>query len=74
MIAILEDRSVAVIFYPGHGADVVLVTVRDDNRLNLGPPAMQETGVWKNLLHAQVCEAAGHRYDHASFILLLLLA
>ena len=46
------------VLYPGHGADVVLMAVSDDDSLDLGPPAVQKAGVWKNLLHSQVCEAA----------------
>ena len=44
--------------YPGHGADVVFMAMRDDDCLDLRPPAMQEACVWQDLLHAQVCEAA----------------
>lgn len=44
--------------HPGHSADVVLVRMRDDHRLNLVTPLVQEGCVWQNLLHAVVCEAA----------------
>ena len=46
------------VLYPWHGANVVLVAVSDDDSLYLGPPAVQKAGVWKYLLHSQVCEAA----------------
>ena len=52
--------------YPGHGANVVLVAVGDDDRLDLGAPAMQEAGVRKDLLHAQVREAAQQKYAAVS--------
>ena len=32
----------------------------DDDCLDLGPPAVQEGGVWQDFLHAQVREAAQH--------------
>lgn len=43
--------------HPWHGTNVILVTMRDDDCLNLVPPSMQEAGVWKDLLHAQISEA-----------------
>ena len=46
--------------YPGHGANVVLMAMGDDDCLDLGAPAVQEAGVWQDLLHAQVREAAQH--------------
>lgn len=44
--------------YPGHGANVVLVAVRDDQRLNLVAPLVQEGRVGQDLLHAEVRVAA----------------
>ena len=46
------------VLYPGHGANVVLMAVSDNDSLDLGPPAVQKASVWKDLLHSQVCEAA----------------
>ena len=46
--------------YPGHGANVILMAMGDDDCLDLGAPAVQETGVRKDFLHAQVGEAAQH--------------
>lgn len=44
--------------YPGHGTDVVLMSVRDDDGLNSVFPLRQEAGVRQNFLHAQVRETA----------------
>jgi len=44
--------------HPGHGADVVLMPVRDDHGLDLVAPLGQEARVRQDLLHAQVREAA----------------
>lgn len=44
--------------HPWHGTNVVLMTMSDNDCLNLVPPTMQEAGVWKDLLHAQISEAA----------------
>lgn len=47
--------------HPGHGTNVILMTMSDNDCLNLVAPSMQEAGVWKNLLHAQISEAAPTR-------------
>lgn len=43
--------------YPWHGANVVFVSVRDNDRLYLITPTVKEASIWQDLLHAQVCEA-----------------
>jgi hypothetical protein len=48
--------------HPGKCPDVVLMAMSDDHGLNLIPPLAQKAGVWQDLLHAQVCEAAHIRH------------
>lgn len=44
--------------HPGQSSYVVLVPVGDDDSLYLVLPGRQESGVWQDLLHPKVCEAA----------------
>jgi hypothetical protein len=57
----LEQQCSQLRAHPGQRADVVLVAVGDHHRLYLVAPLGQEGGVRQDLLHAQVCEAAGGR-------------
>lgn len=52
--------------HPGHGADVVLVPVRDEHRLNLVLVLRDERHVGKHLLNAQFVVAAGRRGQKGS--------